>query len=223
MNVGDHGELRDHVGLAAKLNIKDGLHGHTVINIHRYDSAVFERQSKPYFEEEADCLAMAARALNAGNHEVWARYWMQAKTMRERGQRRAFNRTEAVENLGLNEGINLLTTLLCGGAGTAFSNANSYIGVGDSATGETAAQTGLQASTNKLYVAVDGSYPTYGTSQQAAWRSTFTGAQANYAWNEFTVANGNSDSATNLNRKVSAQGTKTSGQTWQPTCTITWS
>jgi hypothetical protein len=51
----------------------------------------------------------------------------------------------------------------------------------------------------------------------------FSGSEANYAWNEFTVANGNSDSAKNLNRLVSAQGTKTSGQVWQVDVEITLS
>lgn len=126
-------------------------------------------------------------------------------------------------NILLNEGINLMWTLVAGGSGTAFNNANSYLGVGDSSTAESASQTGLQASTNKLYKAMDTGYPTYGTSQKITFRSTFGGSEANFAWNEFTAANGSSDSATNLNRKVSAQGTKTSGQTWQLTLEITLS
>lgn len=122
-------------------------------------------------------------------------------------------------NLLLNAGINVLTNLLAGGGGTAFNNANARIGVGDSTTAEAATQTGLQAATNKTYVAMDTSYPTYGTSQQVAFRATFGTGSANYAWQEFTVDNG----TTSLNRKVSAQGTKTSGQTWQVTITITFS
>lgn len=122
-------------------------------------------------------------------------------------------------NLLLNAGINVLTNLLAGGGGTAFNNANARIGVGDSTTAEAATQTGLQAATNKTYVAMDASYPTYGTSQQVAFRATFGTGSANYAWQEFTVDNG----TTSLNRKVSAQGTKTSGQTWQVTITITFS
>lgn len=126
-------------------------------------------------------------------------------------------------NMLLNEGINELWTLVAGGGGTAFSNANAYLGVGDSSTAESASQTGLQAATNKLYKAMDVSYPTYGTSQKITFRATFGGTDANFAWNEFTVANGSSDTGKNLNRKVSAQGTKTSGQTWQLTLEITLS
>lgn len=122
-------------------------------------------------------------------------------------------------NLLLNAGINVLTNLLAGGGGTAFNNANARVGVGDSTTAEAASQTGLQAATNKTYQAMDASYPTYGTSQQIVFRATFGTSAANYAWQEFTVDNG----TTSLNRKVSAQGTKTSGQTWQVTITITFS
>lgn len=118
-------------------------------------------------------------------------------------------------NVLLNEGINTLWTLLCSSSGTKFDNTNAYLGVGDSSAAEDPTQTGLQASTNKQYIGMDVSFPTYGTSQKATWEATFTSAYANYAWNEFTVANGNSDAAMNLNRKVSSQGTKASGQSWQ--------
>ena len=43
----------------------------------------------------------------------------------------------------------------------------------------------------------------------------------NCAWNEWTIANGNSNSATNLNRKVASLGTKAAGSSWTLTVTIT--
>lgn len=135
---------------------------------------------------------------------------------------KVMEKTEIPDNLLLNEGITALLNLLIGAAETAFSNANSYLGVGDSNTAEAATQTGLQAATNKLYGAMDASYPQI-SAQSVTWRAVFTGAQANFAWNEFTVASGNSDASDNLNRKVSAQGTKTAGQTWTLDLTITWS
>lgn len=125
-------------------------------------------------------------------------------------------------NLMLNEGIQLHIDLLIGAGGTVFSNANAYIGVGDSTTAEAATQTALQAATNKLYKAMSSTYPQR-SSQTVTFRSAFGSSEANFAWNEFSVANGNSDSATNLNRKVSAQGTKTSGQTWTVDLAITFS
>jgi hypothetical protein len=127
-------------------------------------------------------------------------------------------------NLLLNEGINELWTILCtASSGTKFDTTNAYLGVGDDTTSESASQTGLIAATNKLYKAMDSGYPTSGTSQLATWRSTFGASDANFNWNEFTVANGNSNTAKNLNRKVSNQGTKVVSQQWQLSLAITLS
>ena len=133
-----------------------------------------------------------------------------------------FEKNEFDGNLLLNEGITALLNLLTGAAETAFSNANAYIGVGDSNTAAAAAQTGLQASTNKLYKAMETSYPSI-SNQTVTFRSVFESSDANFDWNEFTVASGNSDASDNLNRKVSAQGTKASGQTWTVDLQITFS
>ena len=128
--------------------------------------------------------------------------------------------SEIPGNLLLNEGITALLTLLIGGGGTAFNNANAYIGVGDSSTAAAASQTGLQAATNKAYKAMETSYPSV-SAQTVTFRSVFGSSDGNFSWQEFTVANGNSDSATNFNRKVSDQGTKASGQTWTLDLAIT--
>ena len=125
-------------------------------------------------------------------------------------------------NVLLNEGIDELWTIICSSGGTKFDNASAYLGVGNSATGEQATDTGLIGA-SKLYKVMDGSYPTYGTSQLAVWRSTFASGDANFAWEEFTVANGGSDGDKNLNRKTSSEGTKQSGQVWELTLTITLS
>ena len=126
------------------------------------------------------------------------------------------------ENILVNAGINALLTLLAGGGGQAFDNAHAYLGVGDSSTAASASQTDLVAATNKLRVAMNASYPTYGSSQQIVFQSDFTGAQANYAWNEMACFNASS-AGTMLDRLVSAQGTKTAGQTWRLTLTLTLS
>lgn len=124
-------------------------------------------------------------------------------------------------NVMLNEGINEIWALVNGSGGTAYNNANSRCGVGDSTTAESAAHTDLQAASNKLYVAQNSGFPTIG-SQQIVFKCDFTSGQANFAWNEFSVDNGGT-ALKNLNRKVSSQGTKSSGQTWTLTLTITLS
>lgn len=128
--------------------------------------------------------------------------------------------SEIEGNLLLNEGIQLLLDLLIGAGGTAYNNANSYLGVGDSSTAESASQTALQASTNKTYKAMQSTYPQR-SSQTVTWRAVFASGDANYAWAEFTIVNASSDTGTNLNRKVSSQGTKASGQTWTLDVTVT--
>lgn len=133
---------------------------------------------------------------------------------------RSYKTTEFDHNILVNAGINAMLTLLAGGGGTAFNNANAYLGVGDSTTAAAAGQTDLQAATNKLRKAMNATYPTYGSSQQIVFQSDFGSTDANYAWEEFATFNA-STAGTMLNRKVSAQGTKTSGQTWRLTMTIT--
>jgi hypothetical protein len=111
-------------------------------------------------------------------------------------------------NLLLNEGINALWTLVAGTGATLFDNGHAYIGVGDSSTAASATQTGLLGTTNNVYKPMDTSYPTFGTSQYATWRATYGTGDANFTWNEITVANGSSDAAVNLNRKIQSMGLK---------------
>ena len=116
-------------------------------------------------------------------------------------------------NIFLNEGINFIWNAVTGQTGlTYFNSANSYIGVGDGTAAASADQTGLQG-TNKYYKLVDSGYPTI-SGTTVIFRATFGGTEANFAWNEWTVANGSSDTAINLNRKVESLGTKPSGATW---------
>jgi len=139
----------------------------------------------------------------------------------EIARRISFQVTDFAGNLLLNSGINdILWPLVCGGAGTALDNDNAYLGVGDTDTAADPADTDLKAAVNKLRVGMEDGYPTYGTSQKAVFQSSFGGAQANYAWAEFITAN-HASAGTALNRKVSAQGTKTAGQVWVLTEEIT--
>jgi hypothetical protein len=122
-------------------------------------------------------------------------------------------------NVALDEGVNALWTLVCGGSETAYNNANARIGVGDSSTAESQSQTGLQGS-NKFWKGMDTGYPTFGTARKATWRATFGSTEANFAWNEITVVNAADDSGKNLNRKVQSMGTKASGSVWIATLEI---
>ena len=127
---------------------------------------------------------------------------------------------EKKDNILLNAGITDLLNLLIGVTTTAFSAGNAYIGVGDSTTAAAAGQTALQASSNKDYQGMESSYPLV-SGQTVTFRSIWASGEGNFDWNEWTVANGSSDSATNLNRKVAALGTKAGGSEWTLTVAIT--
>lgn len=129
-----------------------------------------------------------------------------------------FEVIEGSENLLLNEGITRLLNLLTGTTTNPYSNANARLGVGNSTTAAAASQTALQGGST-LYKAMDATYPSV-SGQVVTFRSTFTGLEANFAWEEFSIDNGSGPNE-NLNRKVQALGTKASGATWVLTVTIT--
>lgn len=124
-------------------------------------------------------------------------------------------------NLLLNEGINEMWKLICGGTATAYNNTNARIGVGNGNTpAADATQTGLQGASTE-FKAMEGGYPTSGTNQRAVFKSSFGATEGNFAWEEWTVDNG-AVADLNLNRKVESLGTKTTG-TWTLEVSITLS
>lgn len=127
---------------------------------------------------------------------------------------------EGEGNLLLNEGIAEAWLLITGGAGTAYNNANSYLAVGNSATAADPTDTDLLGA-SKFYAAVTATWPQI-TAQTCQWKADFTDAQANFAWEEWSVCNASSGTGENLNRKVASLGTKASG-TWTLTVDITLS
>lgn len=102
---------------------------------------------------------------------------------------------------------------------TEFNNAGAHLGVGDSTAAFAAAQTDLQAATNKLRKAMEATYPTR-AANVLTFRSLFATTDANFAWAEWGVFNA-AAAGTMMSRKVEALGTKTSAQSWQLTVDIT--
>jgi len=128
------------------------------------------------------------------------------------GQTAPYAVSEFDGNCALNLGINLLFELATGDSADHFDNSNAEIGVGDDDTAAAAAQHGLQAETNKFYKGMEAGYPKAGAFQRLDFRSSFDDGEAEFAWEEFCVRN--KTDGVNLNRKVSSQGTKRSGQIW---------
>ena len=118
-------------------------------------------------------------------------------------------------NIFLNGGIALLWDLGMGVGGTVFNNTTARIGVGDGTIAEDATQTGLQG-THTAYQSMSEGYPQRnGTT--VVFKAVFHETEANFAWNEFSVDNGE----TALNRKFEPIGTKYRGQIWVMTVSIT--
>jgi hypothetical protein len=142
-------------------------------------------------------------------------------------------------NLLLNEGIQRLQDMTMIATPTTnqtatnpWSNANAFMGVGDTNTAEAATQTELlatAAAANRFYKAMNATYPSR-SNQTVSFQSDFTTTEANFIWNEWTVAAATTGASgagfltgtTNLNRKVAALGTKSTG-TWTLTGQITFS
>lgn len=163
------------------------------------------------FEFPPEICALAEKALMAGEsiESVIAQFGSYLGSSKFEG------------NLLLNAGITAMWQLIATSGATAYTNANARLGVGDSTVAAAATQTGLQAVTNKYLQGMDAGYPTV-SGQTVTFRITVAGANANFGWQEFITDNG-SVALVAMNRVVSNQGTKTSGQTWVLTLTITLS
>lgn len=118
-----------------------------------------------------------------------------------------------------NTGAILAAQCLMNDSATFLNSSNAHLGVGDSTTAFAAAQTDLQAASNKLRKAMESGYPTR-SSGALTFRSLFGTSEANFAWQEWAVFNASS-SGTMFSRKVESLGTKTNTQSWQLTATVT--
>lgn len=141
-------------------------------------------------------------------------------------------------NMLMNGGADLLWQLAMGpgstsaGAAKAYlDNGNAGIGVGNSTTAAARTQTSLQAaSSRQARRGMEATYPTHttGTASTSArnivFRSLYSTATANFAWNEWGVFNSTTvGTGRMVNRKVEALGTKTTAATWTFTVTLSLS
>lgn len=172
---------------------KDANHDFVKVLCH----ATVEKRTEDY-----DNYVASLRSRGLSSHEAQARAGRDIQP---------YEVVEGDYNAMVDGGINALLLLLVGGGGTAYNNANAYLGVGDSTTAWGTAQTDLQAASNKLRVAMKATYPQTGTKKQT-FASDFTTGQANWAWQEWAIFNA-AAAGTMLQRKVESLGTKASG-TW---------
>jgi hypothetical protein len=132
-------------------------------------------------------------------------------------------------NLITTDGWTRLLTLAIGGGGTAYAASSTRIGVGTATAAAAVSQTDLSAaagSANRVWMLVTGA-GTVGTgtgTRRLSFVATFGTGDGNFAWQEWAIdqgtASGTTVTATMLNRAVSNQGTKASGQTWTATALL---
>jgi hypothetical protein len=107
-----------------------------------------------------------------------------------------------------------LANAMIGGTYTALNNSNAHIGIGDSTTAAVKTQTDLQASSNKLYKAMDATYPTI-TGSVVTFQCTAGSSEGNYVWNEFLICDGSPGTAwIRFVQTLNGGVAKASGQTW---------
>jgi hypothetical protein len=139
--------------------------------------------------------------------------------------------TEYCGNVITNAGYQALLASATTGGTPLFTASKGRLGVGSSTTAATAADTHLGgdgSSTTCLYKFMSAA-PVIGTGTNKTWTftATFQASDFNQSWQEFGIdqgtADGTSVTAVFLNHAISNQGTKTSGQVWTATATLSFS
>ena len=176
-------------------------------------------------EQLKSLRAILSKALAFSEHVAWEVHWRVEKFLSKTlddvlsSGEKPYEVCSDVQNIILDTGANEMLKLIGGVSGAvAFSAANAKIYVGDDATAEAASQTGVLATTNKAYAAMDSGYPSV-SGRTIVFRASFDDATANFAWRESAVTNGSGVGAISMNRKVSSLGTKVTG-TWTLQITI---
>lgn len=94
---------------------------------------------------------------------------------------------DSIGNVLCTVGLNRLTSLWIGAGGQAMNNAQMMLGVGDTATAGTAADTDMGAATGATHRYIQGSdaaFPAQANGQVAG-QATFGAANGNFVWNEW--------------------------------------
>lgn len=162
------------------------------------------------------------KGLGISEHSQWRVQWKVDKWFDPARKLAGFAPDEVVydtQNIILDTGANEMLKLISGTGGTAFSAADAWIFVGTDSSTENAAQNGVLATgANRASAKLDSGYPVV-SGRQIEYRATFGENDANFAWNEASITNGNGTNAVSMNRKVKPLGTKVGGM-WTIQITI---
>lgn len=206
------------------MNKKNG----TNVIFEKMNNLLSAMQNNPSNVTESDrnnlekLYSRLCKTMGISEHSQWRVEWKVEKWLDTAKKLAGFAPDEIAmdtQNIVLDVGATEMLKLITGTGGTAYSNSNAYLLVGTDNTAENAAQGGLIATgTDRAYAPMDAGYPTV-NGRQMVFRASFGDNEANFAWNEASIANGNGANAVAMNRKVSALGTKTTG-TWTLQITV---
>jgi hypothetical protein len=218
--VADAGKSSDILGVHAKLRLPDDV-SHEVghMFVQRWD------------EEQT---SWASRRLGGGG--VGHRGFIQPNNsdFARLGVKPYSETWTSESNLVTTAGWGRVLTLALAGGGTAYDATHTRVGIGTATAAASMTATDLSAttgSTAREWQLVTGVGTTGGatgsTAAQLTFIASFGTTNANFAWQEWGIDQGTASGygasvGALLNRAVSAQGTKTSGQTWTATCTMSW-
>ena len=115
------------------------------------------------------------------------------------------------ENVWLTSGWTELLKIITGASANHFDSSNTTIGIGNSATTASAADTDL-AGTSTVYKIVSSGYPTTPATGTVKVKARFLTTEGNFAHNELVVRNSVSEIC--WNRNTTGWGTKDSSEIW---------
>ena len=121
------------------------------------------------------------------------------------------------KNVWLTTGWTELLKIITGASTNHFDASNTTIGVGNSATTASAADTDL-AGTSTVYKIVTSGYPTTPTTGTVQFKARFSTTEGNFAHNELVVKN--NASSVCWNRNTTGWGTKTATDIWDYVVTL---
>lgn len=120
----------DIISVASRSPLLDGIRHRTKWGINRFESDLFGHLLNDR-RMAAELLNKGHRYRMSGNPDKAEEFFLRGLDYQERHINRLAYDSSVIEgNALLNEGINAMTTLICGGAETAFNNANAQLGVG---------------------------------------------------------------------------------------------
>ncbi len=130
-NRADGVRLSDHIEVDIGSPLSDAIQERARFVIHRFDSEIYDRLDEER-RRVAELLSDGHQALRAGVPRRAGDIFSRGFDLQERRIfRHAYSSSVIEGNALLREGINAMTTLICGGAETAYNNANAQLGVGD--------------------------------------------------------------------------------------------